>query len=58
MSALPRRQQNRIERERRILDAALKVFAETGYSGATMDMVAIEAGLSKPTLYQIGRAHV
>ena len=52
MTALPRRQQNRIERERRILDAALKVFSETGYSGATMDAVAIEAGLSKPTLYQ------
>lgn len=52
MSALPRRQQNKIERERRILNAALKVFSETGYSGATMDMVAIEAGLSKPTLYQ------
>lgn len=52
MSALSRRQQNKIERERRILDAALKVFSETGYSGATMDMVAIEAGLSKPTLYQ------
>lgn len=52
MSALPRRQQNRIDRERRILEAALKVFAETGYSGTTMDAVAIEAGLSKPTLYQ------
>jgi TetR/AcrR family transcriptional regulator, mexJK operon transcriptional repressor len=52
MTALPRRQQNRIERERRILEAALKVFSETGYSGATMDAVAIEAGLSKPTLYQ------
>lgn len=52
MSLLPRRQQNRIYRERRILEAALKVFSETGYSGATMDAVAIEAGLSKPTLYQ------
>ncbi|MDH6232821.1 TetR/AcrR family transcriptional repressor of mexJK operon [Mesorhizobium soli] len=52
MTALPRRQQNRIDRERRILEAALKVFSETGYSGATMDAVAIEAGLSKPTLYQ------
>lgn len=51
-SALPRRQQNRIDRERRILEAGLKVFAETGYSGATMDAVAAEAGLSKPTLYQ------
>ncbi len=51
-AALSRRQQNRIERERRVLEAALKVFSETGYSGATMDAVAIEAGLSKPTLYQ------
>lgn len=52
MTALPKRQQNRIERERRILEAALRVFSETGYSGATMDAVALEAGLSKPTLYQ------
>ncbi|MBL8584805.1 MAG: TetR/AcrR family transcriptional regulator [Rhizobiaceae bacterium] len=52
MSALPRRQQNRLDRERRILDAALRVFSETGYSGATMDAVALDAGLSKPTLYQ------
>lgn len=52
MTTLPKRQQNRIERERRILDAALKVFSETGYTGANMDAVALEAGLSKPTLYQ------
>lgn len=52
MTTLSRRQQNRIDRERRILAAALKVFSETGYSGANMDAVAIEAGLSKPTLYQ------
>lgn len=52
MTALPRRQQNRIAKERRILEAALKVFADTGYTGATMDAVAAGAGLSKPTLYQ------
>lgn len=52
MTALPKRQQNRIERERRILKAALKIFSETGYTGANMDAVALEAGLSKPTLYQ------
>ena len=51
MTALPKRQQNRIEREGRILDAAKKIFCETGYSGATMDAVAVEARLSKPTLY-------
>ena len=52
MTALPRRQQNRLDRERRILDAALKVFSQSGYSGASMDAVAAESGLSKPTLYQ------
>lgn len=52
MSTLPKRQQNKLDRERRILKAALKVFSETGYSGANMDAVAVEAGLSKPTLYQ------
>jgi AcrR family transcriptional regulator len=52
MTRSSRRQQNRIEREGRILDAALRVFSLTGYSGATMDAVAAEAGLTKPTLYQ------
>lgn len=52
MTALSRRQQNKIERERRILEAALKVFSEMGYSGANMDAVALAANLSKPTLYQ------
>jgi TetR/AcrR family transcriptional repressor of mexJK operon len=52
MSALPRRQQNRVIREQRILDAALRVFSETGYLGTSMDAVAIQAGVSKPTLYQ------
>ena len=51
MTALPRRQQNRLNRERQILDAALKVFAGQGYSGTTMDAVAAEAGVTKPTLY-------
>ena len=51
MTALPRRQQNRLNRERAILDAALKVFAAQGYSGASMDAVAAEAGVTKPTLY-------
>jgi len=49
--SLPRRQQNRLNRERQILDAALKVFAGQGYSGTTMDAVAAEAGVTKPTLY-------
>lgn len=52
MNALPRREQNRIDREKRILAAAQTIFAGEGYSGATMDAVATAAGLTKPTLYQ------
>lgn len=52
MTQMPRRQMNRLLNEKRILEAALKVFSASGYSGASMDAVAIEAGLSKPTLYQ------
>lgn len=52
MIELPRRQLNRIARERAFLDAALQCFAANGYSGTTMDQVAEAAGLSKPTLYQ------
>jgi AcrR family transcriptional regulator len=52
MTALPKRQQNRILRERRILDAALTVFSQKGFVSASMDDIAAQAGLSKPTLYQ------
>ena len=52
MTEIPRRQLNKLLKEQRILEAALKVFSESGYSGASMDAVAAEAGLTKPTLYQ------
>ena len=52
MTALPKRQQNRILRERRILDAAIVVFSQKGFVSASMDDIAAEAGLTKPTLYQ------
>lgn len=52
MTALPKRQQNRILRERCILDAALVVFSQKGFVSASMDDIAAEAGLTKPTLYQ------
>jgi TetR/AcrR family transcriptional repressor of mexJK operon len=51
VTQLTRREHNRITRENRILDAALKVFSNTGYTAATMDEIATESGLSKPTLY-------
>lgn len=52
MTEIPRRQMNKMIKEQRILQAALKIFSESGYSGASMDAVAAEAGLTKPTLYQ------
>ncbi|WP_109668163.1 TetR family transcriptional regulator C-terminal domain-containing protein [Roseicyclus mahoneyensis] len=33
-----------------ILEAALEVFSQHGFRGATLDMIAVEAGLSKPNL--------
>lgn len=39
------------QKQGRILDAALKVFAQSGYSGASMDAIAEAADVSKPTLY-------
>lgn len=51
MSTLSRRAQNRRDQQNRILSAALRVFSEAGFHGASMDEVAAAAGLSKPTLY-------
>ena len=52
MKVPPRREQNRLAKEKRILEAAQTIFARQGYSGARMDDVAAQAGLTKPTLYQ------
>lgn len=42
----------RIQKKNRaaILDAALNVFSAHGFRGATVDQIAVEAGLSKPNL--------
>jgi AcrR family transcriptional regulator len=34
-----------------VLDAALRLFAEHGYGGTSMDMLAAEAGVTKPVVY-------
>ena len=47
----PRRTGIRRENERLILDAAEKVFAEAGYGGATMQLIADMAGLPKANLH-------
>ena len=51
MNELTRRERNRLEKQTRIMGAALKVFSEAGFSDASMDDIAAAAGLSKPTLY-------
>ncbi len=40
------------ERRVQLLDAARSVFATEGFQSATMETVAIEAGITKPVLYQ------
>jgi AcrR family transcriptional regulator len=40
------------ERRQAIVDAALRVFSEGSYSGATTAQIAREAGVSEPTLYR------
>jgi TetR/AcrR family transcriptional regulator len=38
------------ENEERILDAALEVFSSYGFRGATVDQIAVSAGMTKPNL--------
>ncbi len=47
-----RRPRTRIQREKRelILEAALEVFSNHGFRGATIDQIAEAAGMSKPNL--------
>ena len=49
--ALSRRDRERLTRRRAILDAALSIFAEKGYEGATLDEIAERAEFGKGTLY-------
>ncbi|HXV94813.1 MAG TPA: TetR/AcrR family transcriptional regulator [Pseudonocardia sp.] len=49
-TGVPRRPA-RAERARQILDAAVAVFTERGYHGASMDAVAERVGVTKPVLY-------
>jgi len=48
---LSKRNATRLENERLILSAAEKVFAEAGFGGATMQLIADMAGLPKANLH-------
>jgi AcrR family transcriptional regulator len=41
----------RVVRERQMLDAAVAAFARHGYRAASMDEIAVAAGVSKPLVY-------
>jgi AcrR family transcriptional regulator len=51
MGTAERRQREREQRLREIVDAAERVFAQKGFSGATMEEIAVAAELSPATLY-------
>jgi TetR/AcrR family transcriptional regulator, mexJK operon transcriptional repressor len=44
----PRR---RVDKRRAVLDAAAEVFGTVGYERASIDAIAAQAGVSKPTIY-------
>ena len=51
-SPAPERKESRIQQRnrKRILEAALEVFSQHGFRGATLDQIAAEAELSKPNI--------
>ncbi len=51
MTASCQKAELRHEKSEAILQGALQVFAEKGYTAASMSQIAIAAGVSKPTLY-------
>lgn len=51
LSAQKRRQLDKNRRRCDIIEAARRIFFTRGYTGATMDDIAMAAGLTKPTIY-------
>lgn len=48
----PRRRLSKEARRAQLIDAAETVFGDVGYSGATMEVVAAEAGVTRSLLYE------
>ena len=49
--SLPRREREKLAHRREIMDAATRIFAQKGFSNATLDEIAQEAEFSKGALY-------
>ncbi|GAA4087000.1 TetR/AcrR family transcriptional regulator [Nonomuraea sp. NPDC050663] len=45
------RPRGRIDKREMIVEAAFRVFAREGYAQASVDVIAAEAGVAKPTIY-------
>ena len=52
IDAAPRPERNSDRRHREIREAAIGVFLANGYDGATMEDIAVRAGVSKQTVYK------
>jgi AcrR family transcriptional regulator len=52
MVAAPRRRLSREQRRELIVQAAAVLFAERGYTGARLEDIAVEAGITKQLLYR------
>ena len=52
MTAAPSARLPAAERRRELVEAALRVFSEGSYAGATTSQIAREAGVSEPILYR------
>jgi AcrR family transcriptional regulator len=51
VKSFPRRREQKLRRQKEILEAAFKVFAAHGYEAARIDDVALQAGIAKGTIY-------
>ena len=51
LTKAPTRAEKKALKKSKILDAAWTVFGRNGYTGTSLDAIAEEAGVSKPTLY-------
>src|ERR1700712_4351948 len=50
----PRREEAALATRRAVIDAAQALFLEHGFAGTTIDQIAVQAGVSRPTVFAVG----